>query len=295
MSETIGGELWPTFVPLWSELRGVSPGLKLAGGYGLFLKQQWLASPAGENARPLIPLNRWRDGIPRVTKDIDLIVEVGLIASRQEQKRLDSILSRQGFEVVPANARWQFERKLDGGKNVLVDFHAPLPDQVGQAVKVASRRVKPRPSLGDMGIHGRENPMAVCSDKFPFSFSLEGVEIVLPNPVTLGLMKLAAARDQYAITQDASKPEPERATASGQAQKHARDLFRMTAMVTREENDHVSAVLGVARKSEAFEDCRTIFAELFGRADSWGAGVVAPTWEREDREIIHGRLSTWLQ
>lgn len=295
MSDPIGGGLWTTFAPLWSQLRAISADLKLAGGYGLFLKQQWLASPLGEDARPLVPLNRWRDGVPRVTKDIDLIVEVGLIASPQSQQHFDTILREQGFEVVPANARWQFERKLEGGTNILVDFHAPRPDQAGNAVKAESRRVKPRPSLGDLGIHGRENPMAVCSDLAPFTFSLGGMEIVLPNPITLALMKLAAVRDQYAIAQDPGKPELERRTASRQAQKHAMDLFRMTAMITREEYDRVPAVLDVAEGSEAFADCQAVFADLFGAADSWGVRAVAPKWEREDVESTRRLLSGWFR
>ena len=38
MSETIQDELWPHFVPLWTDLRSIAPRLLLAGGYGLFLK-----------------------------------------------------------------------------------------------------------------------------------------------------------------------------------------------------------------------------------------------------------------
>jgi hypothetical protein len=294
MSATIGGELWPTFVPLWSELRSIAPELKLAGGYGLFLKQQWLASSASGDARPMIPLDRWRDGIPRVTKDIDLVAEVGLIGSTAVQEHMDVVLRRHGFEVVPANARWQFERKLEGDKSVLVDFHAPPPDQEGQGVKVASRRVKPHPALG-MGIHGRENPMAVCSNLHPFTFSLEGVEIVLPNPMTLVLMKLAAVKDQFVLAQDAAKEPAEREVASRQARKHATDLFRTTAMMTREEYDRIPAVLNVASKSDAFARGRVIFAELFGEEASWGNGVVSPAWQAGDREEIQRMVAGWFR
>lgn len=294
MSEAIGGELWSSFVPLWSELQGIASGLKLAGGYGLFLKQQWLASPAADGARPLVPLDRWRDGIPRTTKDIDLIVEVGLIASPADQERFDDTLKGRGFEVVPGNARWQFERKLEGDKSVMVDFHAPRPEQEGQGVKVVSRRVKPHPSLGQLGIHGRENPMAICSDLNPFRFSLGGVEVVVPNPVTLALMKLAAVRDQYELAQEPGKTPAEREVLSGQARKHATDLFRATAMMTREEYDQILAVLAVARESEAFDDGRAIFAKLFGEEESWGNRVVAPAWERDDHRIIHQVLTDWF-
>ena len=46
MSDEVQDELWPHFVPLWTDLRKIAPGLLLAGGYGLFLKQQWLISQA---------------------------------------------------------------------------------------------------------------------------------------------------------------------------------------------------------------------------------------------------------
>jgi hypothetical protein len=42
MSGNEQDELWPHFVPIWTDLRNIAPGLLLAGGYGLFLKQQWL-------------------------------------------------------------------------------------------------------------------------------------------------------------------------------------------------------------------------------------------------------------
>ena len=293
MSRALGGELWATFVPLWSDLRRIAPGLKLAGGYGLFLKQQWLALPTSAGVRPLVPLDRWEDAIPRVTKDIDLVAEVGLIGSATVQEGVDAVLKKHGFEVVPANARWQFERKLEGDRSVLVDFHAPPPDQEGQGVKVASRRVKPHPSLG-IGIHGRENPMAVGADLHPFTFLLEGVEIVLPNPVTLVLMKLAAAKDQHENSQDASKTREERDVASGQARKHAADLFRSTAMMTREEHDQVAAVLDTAKKSDAFGKGKTIFAELFGSAGSWGNLVVSPAWKTGDHREIQRVLAGWF-
>src|SRR5438046_2354311 len=44
MSDEAQDPLWPYFVPLWTDLRKIAPGLLLAGGYGLFLKQQWLVS-----------------------------------------------------------------------------------------------------------------------------------------------------------------------------------------------------------------------------------------------------------
>jgi hypothetical protein len=43
VSRNVDDPLWRYFVPLWADLTAVAPGLLLAGGYGLFLKQSWLA------------------------------------------------------------------------------------------------------------------------------------------------------------------------------------------------------------------------------------------------------------
>ncbi len=42
MNDEIQDGLWPHFVPLWTDLRAITPTLLLAGGYALFLKQRWL-------------------------------------------------------------------------------------------------------------------------------------------------------------------------------------------------------------------------------------------------------------
>jgi hypothetical protein len=65
--------LWSHFHPLWTDLsRVASDDLLVAGGYGLYLKQRFLlANPALPIA---VPLDRWLDATPRVTKDLDLVL-----------------------------------------------------------------------------------------------------------------------------------------------------------------------------------------------------------------------------
>jgi hypothetical protein len=68
--------LWPHFMPLWQDLRAASStGILIAGGYGLFLKQRWLSE--GTPPRTVVPIQNWRDAIPRVTKDVDLVLGLG--------------------------------------------------------------------------------------------------------------------------------------------------------------------------------------------------------------------------
>ncbi len=71
--------LWPHFAPFWMDARAVAPGLLLTGGYALFLKQRWLLASGDINT--LVGVREWRDPVPRSTRDLDFIVEVGLIAS----------------------------------------------------------------------------------------------------------------------------------------------------------------------------------------------------------------------
>ena len=104
--------LWPYFVPLWRGIRSVSSEVVLAGGYGLFLKHNWLLSLEGEladhqgnqlvgdrgdafqvNVEPtLIEIQHWSQLEPRATKDFDFIVSIDLIASEQAQRRVAKVL-----------------------------------------------------------------------------------------------------------------------------------------------------------------------------------------------------------
>ncbi|MCF7765956.1 MAG: hypothetical protein K9N62_19990 [Verrucomicrobia bacterium] len=224
MNDTIQDDLWPHFETLWPDLQDVSPGILLAGGYGLFLKQQWLLSQHrsyrsgfsdsisepgtkifGVEPRTVIEIDRWADHTPRSTKDFDFIAGLDLIASPTEQRRLDELLKKHDFKVVPENARWQFAKAIDKDRSVVLDFHTPPPIQARSDVRVQSRRVKPQPSLGQSGIHGRENAETDGSELHPFSFKFRNLEIVLPNPVTLVLMKTVAMRDRWQASQNTTK------------------------------------------------------------------------------------------
>lgn len=294
MTEDPTDALWPHFAPLWSDLRRVAPGVRLAGGYALFLKQKWLLSPAGSTTPTLVSVFDWNEQTPRVTKDLDFIVAVDLIASHENQDRMQSALDKHGFTVVPENARWQFEKPLDAQRSVVVDFHAPSPVERRMDVRVESRRVKPNPSLGQTGIHGRENAETIGCEFHPFSFVLDGVEIALLNPVTTAFMKLGAMRDRRLAAQDDRKSAPDRTAEEEQARKHALDLFRLTAMITRKERDQASDVLAAARAEGVYSEGATTFRELFGGTSAWGTRVVTDMWKGDDLRLIQRTLSGWF-
>jgi hypothetical protein len=285
-------ELWPYFAPLWMDARKVSASLLLAGGYGLFLKQKRLIKG---DLPTVIEIGHWIDQTPRVTKDFDLIVEVSLIASPEQQAELHAVLEKYDFKAVPKNERWQFAKKLAENREVMVDFHAPEPTEDRNDVRVEDRRIKPKPSLGGVGIHGRKNPEAIGCEMAPFSFSLDDCEIVVPNPVTWSVMKLVAMRDQFNLAQASTEDVERRRYFTAQAEKHAQDVFRVVAMMTSAENDQAKSVLDALRSRPAFLEARSILKEFFGTESAFGRRAVQSFWQPDDAKLILEILAGWFQ
>jgi len=291
MNGTIRDELWPYFEPLWRELRAVDDKFLLTGGYALFLKHRWLISR--QEVRTVIPVARWLDATPRVTKDFDLIAHIELIASAGAQSAVQTVLDRQGFAVVPDHARWQFEKSTGEGRGVVLEFNAVPPLVPRMDIRHDDRRVKPKTSLGATGIHGHANPEAAGCAEQPFSFALDGIDIVIPNAVSIATMKLTAMRDRW---QRAQKKEAatEREFERRQAEKHARDVFKAVAMVTREENDAMHEVLDVMRLLSVFSEAADIREEFFSGPGSTGSRMVTGAWEPADAQEIGRNLAEWF-
>ncbi len=242
----------------------------------------------------MVQLERWLDPVPRVTKDLDIVVGLDLICSTDAQARMSRVLRDCGFEVTGERPRWQFQKKLGGDHAVLVDFHACPPESGEKQLRTNKVRVKHSPSLGEGGIHGRRNPEAVGSELHPFSFETDGVVITVPNPVTWCNMKLTAMRDRWRRAEDQARSEDHRRFQRDEAIKHARDVCRVVAMTTREENDGASEVVEAIRATSAFSQAASIFAEFFGRNDGWGTRATKPMWQDEDARLIGDVLAGWF-
>ena len=293
MSGVANDPMWSVFGPLWMNLQKVGgTDLLVAGGYGLFLKQNWLLENL--NVPTIIPLAQWRDTTPRVTKDFDIVIGLDLIAEAKTQKGMLAALEKHNFTVTKQNPRWQFERMLDGNRKVVVEIHAPLPSD-GQAGLQADRvRIKRKPSLGSDGIHGRTNPEAVGCDLLPFRFEVAGTQVAVTNPITWCVMKLTAMRDQRKRSEEAERSLEDREFCRDQAIKHARDVCRIVAMVTRDERDGASGVVNAIQSTPQFSEAKTIFAEFFQPDEGWGVMVTEDAWEPADFQIIRSSLVNWF-
>jgi hypothetical protein len=286
--------LWREFEPLWQRLTVVSNGLLVAGGYGLLLKQLSLRA---DRDRPIVVrLEDWGDATPRVTKDLDLVLGLDVISSADRQAIVSRTLADLDYEV--REPRWQFVKRLAEAREVVVDIHSPLPtegDGRGGHLSFDKLRVKHKPSLGERGVHGRQNREAAGSELFPYRFDVNGLDIGVPNPVTWSTMKIVAMRDRWHRSQDTAKGEEYRTFHGEQAIKHAQDVCRVIAMTTAEERDRAGQVVNVIRSTDSFVEAANACERFFLAIDGWGTRAVRQLWRSDDLAVIREVLGSWYR
>lgn len=287
--------LWPHFKQLWEDLKNLdeSDSILIAGGYGLYLKQQYLLENQDEAI--VVSLARWGDTAPRVTNDLDFVLGLDLIASESANRMVLGVLESNEFAVTSRKIgqRWQFVKQVDDTRKVLAELHAPTPDKGAPNLKTEEIRVKRKPKLGEQGIHGRHNKEAVGCELYPYQFEVDSTALLVPNPVTWAVMKLTAMHDCWNNSKDPKKSSRDRSFFRAQAEKHAQDACRTVAMTTIAENDQsVSIVEGISN-TDAYANVKQIFISCF-EDDKWAPALVAGNWQSEDFELIYSILKGWF-
>ena len=287
--------LWPHFNPLWQSLKAHgNESMLVAGGYALFLKHQWLLEHGGDEPF-VIPFERWQDNTPRVTKDMDLVLGLDLISNRKRHEPILQALDENGFKVSekPSGQRWQFVKEVSPDKNVLLEFHAPMPKEGAENLKATPMRVKYKPSLGPEGVHGRTNPEAIGAAIQPFKFKLDGIEISSVNAATLCVMKLTAMRDRWETSQSPDNNAEANEFARQQSFKHGQDVCRIIAMLSAAERETSGEVIKAILKEPVFESCKTIVADYFPEQNP--AAIAAKSnWQDDDFVVINELLQEWF-
>lgn len=287
--------IWEHFSPLWAAFQEhAASEILIAGGYGLYLKQLWLKQ--NPEIRTVIPLVRWRDVSPRVTKDLDLVIAVDLIANESRNKGLLGILLHHGFRVSeqPQGKRWQFIKMLERNAEIVVELHAETPRKNQENVATDRVRVKHLPSLKDEGVHGRHNPEAIGSQLHQFEFELGRSKITVPNPLTWSIMKLVALRDRWDKSQDQLEDAERRDFSRIQAIKHGQDVCRTIAMMTEEERNLTNDVLLAVKHSSHFKAAAQSTSAYFTGKESWATQILSDKWNEEDILLIQDVLKGWF-
>lgn len=289
----INDPLWPHFKPLWLDFETAEKNVLVAGGYGLFLKQQWLL--ASSDLPIVVPFERWTNTVPRATADMDLIVSLDLISDEVANKQLFEALDQQGFEVSRElhGKRWQFFKEVGKDHHVVVELHAPMPE--GEVENLTSNRfaVKHKPSLGEQGIHGRTNQEAIGSDLHFFQFEMEDIQIAVPNPVAWTVMKLTAAEDTWKRSEEVQREPEDRKFFRKQAIKHGNDVCRSVALMTIGERDLSAEVVEAIKDTPQFIRAADIYRDFFTGKDDWAREVLKDQWLQEDLDVIHYVLASW--
>lgn len=231
----------------------------------------------------------------RAPNDLDIVVGLDLLADDEAQRSIVQALERNEFKVVEEHPRWQFEKQLDPDRQVLVDLHAEVPESENQNLALDKLRVKHKPSLGDHGVHGRRNPEAAGCSLHPFLFQIGEITISVPNPVTWSVMKLISTRDRRRKAEDTDSEEEYRNFHHLEAMKHARDVARIVAMMTRDERERAQEVITEVRERLYFAEAVTACDQLFLRSEGWGGQVAARHWRANDFRLIRAVLGDWFR
>jgi hypothetical protein len=174
-----------------------TPQLILAGGYGLYLKQQYLRE--NPQIRTLLAI----DALPtaRTTEDIDLILRAEIVTDSASMGTIRAALDGLGFTVVETAKYTQFVRPMPPGQ-VKVDLLAPPLGEFASRVPHDARRVRPRPSVN---LHASKLAEALAADRHALAIPLQGklssgtdhsTNVLIPQAFTYLLMKLGAYRDR---------------------------------------------------------------------------------------------------
>jgi len=226
--------------------------LVLAGGYGLYLKQQRLLDT---DERTLFPRKDWP--IPRTTEDIDLLLHAEVATDSSRMSELRGALDSMGFEPIDTGRYYQFVRNDEYGM-VKIDLLAGPLGKHESRVRSDPRRVRPRPSVN---LHARRTPEAIGVEEESISITVEeanGVEVLIPNALTFVLMKLGALSDR---ANDEEKDF---------GRHHALDLYRCVAMLTPGEDESASRIRDRHAGHEATQTGLEQVEALFGTAESIG-------------------------
>lgn len=108
-------------------------------------------------------------------------------------------------------------------------------------------------------------------------------------------MKLTAMRDRWDRANDAGSTPEKRSFERDQAFKHAKDVFRTVAMITKEENDNIPNILLSMKNSGVFIEAGEIFREFFVTGAFPGITMVSTGWSQTDIETMISVVEKWFR
>lgn len=231
----------------------------MAGGFGLYLKQQHLETLDGE--KTLINGELWPPA--RATEDMDLILTTDFVLNVDHMRAMREVLDDLGY--VPVVEHFQFEKETGRG-SVKVDLlTGPItPSNRKCEAKINPPRVRPKENVA---LHAYLTLEAIAGDQGAMLMAVKGntsdgkpaqTQIRILGPFTLLLMKLHAFHDR----KDDARQDF--------ARHHALDLYRIVAMLTNSEFNLVEGLVEKQSREAAVQRAKEIAKEFFLHEDAMG-------------------------
>lgn len=233
--------------------------LILGGGYGLFLKQLHLRTLG---IPTLIEVELWPEA--RATSDLDLFLRAEVVTNPDSMQMIRHTLDTLGYEVVETAKFYQFVKALRPSGFIKVDLLVGPLGELESHARADVRRARPR--IGG-NLHARRVEEALGIEDHCISIPLCGrlstgkaceVSILVPQGFSYLLMKLFAFRDRK---DDADKE---------MGRHHALDVFRIVAMMTKDEYSTVKAMRDRYSEDPLVKEAERILREQFGTTESIG-------------------------
>jgi hypothetical protein len=243
---------------LW-ELRDTDIPIIIGGGYGIFLKTEYVRT---RHLRTLL------DKRPesRSTSDLDLFLRPELLIEPGKLTPLAKAIERLGYIVIPTAQKYQFVKPGPGNVGeIKIDLlTGPQSKFSGSSVKVDRRRVRPKPSVG---LHAHTVDEAPSLEKNLFALPLSGMltqgiqytgNIFIPHPYTYLMMKLFAFKDRC---EDESKEF---------GRYHALDLYSIIATTTEDEWLAFSSFRNQFKGEPSVQEAAAIVGKYFSMPTALG-------------------------
>jgi hypothetical protein len=254
-------DLQSALLDLLNELDGTDITLIVGGGFGIFLKTEYVRR---REARTL--LSQWPES--RSTNDLDLFLRPELLIESDRLKPLADAIANLGYEVVPGAEKYQFVNpgpKKDEAGGLKIDIlTGPQSRCQGTKVKADDRRARPNPSVG---INAHPMNEATTLEEGLLTVTLEGTlgsgdswksDVYLPNPYTFLMMKLFAFSDRL---EDVNKDF---------GRYHALDMYSIMAATMEEEWDQALELRDSRRDDPHVLRAGRLVSENFSALDRLG-------------------------
>lgn len=241
------------------ELQGQKIPLILGGGYGLFLKQEYLRS---QNVQTLLHVEMWPEA--RSTSDLDVFLRAEVVTSADQMRIIRAALDRLHYQAIDTARFYQFSKSVPIGGSIKIDL---LVGPLGEWERLANkdaRRVRPKVGVDlhahpvDEALGIEESCMSIPVNGQRMNGQAHQATIYVPQGFSYLMMKLFAFRDR--------KADPDKEMG----RHHALDLFRIVAMLTQGEYEAAKALRERYAEDPMVKHAQQVIREDFGTAESPG-------------------------